>query len=92
MTNQKMFSSTATRPLSPDNKIDFNKIKEMRDSIREKQKKNFNRKSCELRKSVERVSTNNVATKVMKLSSTNHHKMHNFNFSPVTSTKFKEIF
>lgn len=42
-------------------------LKKLRENMRHKQRRNFNRKSCEMRKSVERVSTNDVAASIMKL-------------------------
>lgn len=41
--------------------------------MRTRQRDNFNRKSCELRKSVERVSKNNVATNIMMLNNNTSH-------------------
>lgn len=51
--------------MAGDSSIMKNHLK-MREQMRTRQRDNFNRKSCELRKSVERVSKNNVATSIMK--------------------------
>ena len=45
-------------------------IRKLRESMRQRQMRNFNRKSCEMRKSVDRVETNLVADKVMKMAET----------------------
>jgi hypothetical protein len=78
--NQINFSDFSKNPISsnPNSNITGDSLvmrnhRKMREQMRTRQRDNFNRKSCELRKSVERVSKNNVATNIMMLDNNTSH-------------------